>query len=439
MEDLVQLFCINSGVDKPDVICLPIYDEGGAQFDSPFTSKESSMWPRYSLEKEVQKIRKSFPNTEIYFSFMPTLPGVKASHLMCRNQYGEETANGCIVNPHVQKVVFDILSVASTRFAPDGIVLGIIDLHGQNSRGEGKPVDISCFCYHCREAMLEQKFDPAIFSQRVSPLNLVLSATETGIRFITPKARFSPEQLVDLAIKDEFVKEDNEQTRRWAQVILDYIRVRSKITGTAVGEFGRRIKAAFPKTKVGAIINTLSFDWVGGVDLHGLAGQVDEVWLDIEDAMPETIPPNLSAFAYSADRARYRINAFFEFVSDRGYLEQRSRRGTLESTMELLRDRLVHLGRVQNLSKTFVDSVQQMDYLAGFVGIPFDRKIYQQITQTVREEFAVMIADVQEKSPTVSNELIRKYISLLVKYREEGNELNRREIVGFAAQLNLIE
>lgn len=439
LDDLVQLFCLNSGVEKPDVICLPIFDEGGAQFDSKFTSRERSMWQRYSLEKEVQRARKRYPETQIYLSFMPSLPGVKASHLTCRDQYGEETANACFVNPYVREVIIDIILAALHSLDPDGIVFDIVDMHGQSSRGKGKPVDVSCFCSYCKEGMLELKFDPSIFSQRVSPLSMVLSATDTGVRFVTPQTHFSPEQLVDLAIKDEFVSHDDEQARRWAQIILDYIRVRSKVTGMAVGELRQGIKSSFPNKRVGAILNRRSFDWTGGTDLHGLAGQVDEVWLDIEDIATSTVPPNLDVFAYTADRARYRIDAFFELASDRRYLEAALRRDGTESVMERLRDRAAGLGQVQNLSKTFVDSVQKMDYLAGFVGIPYDKKIYQQIVQTVMEELVVMAADMQQKSSTVPKDLVRQYVASLIQYREEGNELNRREIVGLAAQLKLID
>ncbi|MFN8440106.1 MAG: hypothetical protein U0175_05010 [Caldilineaceae bacterium] len=439
IEDLVQIFCVNAGVESPDVICLPLYDEGGPQFESKFTSRENSMWPRYLLEKEVQKIRKRYPQTQIYLSIMPTLPSVKASHLTCRNQYGEETTGACLANPYVQKVILDIVSDALGRFEPNGIVFDIVDIHGQTSRGRGKPVDISCFCSYCRESLLEWKFDASVFSQRVSPLSLVLEATDTGVRFITPKTHFTPEQLVDLAIKEEYVRTDDEQTRRWAQVVLDYIRARSKVTGIMVGEICHRIKQSFPSIRTGAILNNAFFDWTGGTDMHGMTGQIDEVWLDIEDSTAATVPANLNVLAYTADRARYRIDAFFEIASDRRFIESAVSRQGVEYIIGRLRERAGQLGQVQNLNKTFVNSISKMDYLEGFVGIPYDKKLYLQVMQAVTEEANLMAADIQVKPSTVSKELVRQYIALLVQNREQGNDLNRREIIGLAGQLGLID
>lgn len=442
LEDLVEVFCLNSGVEKPDIISLPIYDEGGAQFDSNFTSRNMSLWQRYSLEKEVKNIRKAYPESKIYFSINPTLPGIKASHLTCRNQYGGETTGTCIVNPYVQRVILDIVLEASSRFDPDGIIFDLVDLHGQHAGGEGKPVDISCFCRYCKEGMVELKFDPNLLSQRISPLNLVLRAREKGIRPLspTPNAQITPEQLVDIAIKEEFISKDDEVVRDWAHTIINYIRVRSKVTGMAIGDICQGIKAKFPDKRVGGILNSESFDWVGGTDLQGLAGQVDEVWLDVQDLTKGNVPPNIEILAYAADRARYRIAAFFEFASDRQFLHNQLRDLPIEAVIAMVQDRLSQLEAVQNMSKTFVHSLQGMDFISGFVSIPYDRKFFQRIVQAVRDEITVISSeDAQQKPNTVSKDLIKKYISLLVQYREEGNELNRREIIGLAAQLDLID
>jgi hypothetical protein len=439
LEDLVQVFCLNSGVEKPDVICLPIYDEGGAQFDSKYTSKERSMWQLYSLEKEVQKIRKRYPNTQLYLSVMPTLPGVKAAHFSCRNQYGEEMSGACFVNPYVQQVILDIVLEASNALEPDGIVFDTVDIHGQSAKGKSKAVDISCFCNFCRDSMKDLKFDSTHFSQRISPLTLVLGATDTGIRFLTPKSNFTPEQLVDLAIKEEYIDKDDEKALRWAQVILDYIRVRSKVTGIALGELSQGIKARFPTKRVGAILNKASFDWTGGTDLHGIAGQVDEAWLDTDDLTADNVPPGLEVFAYAADRARYRIDAFFEIASDRRFLEAAVRREGVDYITGRLSDRLGQLSQVQNLDKTFVNSISKMKYLAGFVGIPFEKKIYQHIFEAAREEAAIMAADVQKKPSSFSKDLVKQYIIALVQYVEDGNELTKKEIVSLAAQAGFLD
>jgi hypothetical protein len=274
----------------------------------------------------------------------------------------------------------------------------------------------------------------------MSPFNLVLQGTESGIRYVTPKAHFTPEQLVDLAIKDEFIGRDDDQARTWAQLILAYIRVRSKITGIAVGDITRGIKEAFPNIRVGAILNTSSFDWTGGMDMHGVAGQVDEVWLDVEDTTAATTPPGLDVLAYAGVRARYRIDAFFQIASDRRFLEMASRGDDLPGVLQQLNRRMVEVGQVQNLNRIFAKSIEKMEYFKGFVGIPYERKLFQQIVQTVAAQMDLMAGEIQEVKPsTVSKDLVRKYIGLLVQYREEGNELNRREIIGLAAQFDLID
>jgi hypothetical protein len=441
LEDLVQIFSINSGIEHPNVICLPLYDEGGAQFESKFTSRESSLWQQYSIEKEVKNIRKKYPETKIYLSLNPTLPGIKASHLTCRDQFGGETTGTCISNPYVQKIILDIVLEACQRFEPDGIIFDMVDLHGQYAGGDGKPVAISCFCGYCKDSMREFKFNPDLLSQRISPLNLVLKATNSGIQPLTPtpNARFSPEQIVDLAMKEEFIHQDDEQSRNSAQIILDYIKARSRVTGNAIGEISQGIKSTYPEKRVGAIINDEEFDWVGGTDLQNLSGHLDEVWLEVQDLTSKTVPTNIEIIAYAADRARYRIAAFFEVVSDKQFLRGRVQTETIESIDNLIQNRFNALERAQNLNKIFTSTLEKMDFIGGFVGIAFERKFYQRIIQNVKEEISVIANDIQRKPTAVSKELIKQYIALLVKYREEGNELNRREIVGLAAQLNLID
>jgi len=441
LDDLVQVFSLNSGVEHPNVICLPLYDEGGAQFESKFTSKESSMWQQYDIEKEVRNIRKKYPETKIYFSLNPTLPGIKSAHLTCRNQYGGETTGACITNPYVQEIVLDIVLEACKRYEPDGIIFDVVDLHGQQAGGEGKPVDISCFCNHCKDKMREFKFNPDLLSQRISPLSLALKATDTGIRFLspTPSIRFSPEQIVDLSIKGEFIQQDDDQSRAWAQILLDYIKTRSRVTGSAIGEISQRIKSSIPEIRIGCIINSEEFDWTGGTDLQNLSGRLDEVWLDLQDLTSKTAPTNLEIIAYAADRARYRIQAFFEFASDKRFLRNRIQTESIESIDALIQSSLNSMESSQNLNKTFVFSLEKMDFVSGFAGIPFERKFYQRVLQNIKEELTIISNDIQRKPTTFSKETIKQYIALLVKYREDGNELNRREIIGLAAQLNLID
>jgi hypothetical protein len=101
---------------------------------------------------------------------------------------------------------------------------------------------------------------------------------------------------------------------------------------------------------------------------------------------------------------------------------------------------MVEVGQVQNLNRIFAKSIEKMEYFKGFVGIPYERKLFQQIVQTVAAQMDLMAGEIQEVKPsTVSKDLVRKYIGLLVQYREEGNELNRREIIGLAAQFDLID
>lgn len=371
---------------------------------------------------------------------MPDLPGMKAGHLTCRSQYGIELNSTCFCNPYVQNTILDILDEAIKRFEPNGIVFDTVDIHPQRSRGTGKPIDIACFCNYCQEQMQNQKFDPAVLVQRVGPLSLVLSATDSGIRFITPKSHFSPEQLVDIAIKDEFVKQDDEKTLSWAQTILSYIKVRSKVTGTAIGALRDRIKSISSQLPVVTITNSPSFDWTGGVDLQGLAGQVDEVWTDIDDLTPAAVPPGIEILAYSVDRSRYRIDAFFEFASDRRFLERSMQTDTASvNVIERITERANLLGTANNLNKTLVNSFRKLDFIKGFVGIPYEKKIFQDIVQSIQEQSRLFRPEDEHQVPKVPLELVRKYIGALVQYREQGNELNTREIVGFAAQMNLIE
>lgn len=442
LSDLIDNFCVKSGVDRPDVICLPIWDEGGPQFDSAYTSAEKTLWKRYKVSNELRFLRENYPEIKIYLSIMPDLPGIKSSNLTCRDQFGDEKARACIVNRNTQSLIHKVIDEAVQRFEPDGIVLDIVDIQPQSADASRKYVEITCFCEYCRESMDNLKFDPDSFKKIRSPLSLVLHATDSGISFITPKAVQDPDEIVQEAIRKGYISSSEDPIYHdWAQTIINYVRVRTKITGSAVGKIREAVKAKFPHLRVGAIINTNSFDWTGGSDLRGLIGHIDEVWLDTDDLTNYTAPSEIEIYAYTLDRSRYRVDAFFEYASDRILMETTlgTGRHTVEGLLEIMRERAVRLETANNLDKTVVTSFSEMSFISGFVGIPFDKTIYQSILQAVRKEATLIAETINKGEINISSDKFREYMIHLVQLVEQGVSLGRREIIGLAAQMELID
>ncbi len=315
LSDLVNEFISKTKRGIPDVFTLPLYDEGGPHLPG-YDISEYQLWSSYSLAQSIDQIRTTYPGAKVYLTVMPDLPGLKSGNLTRRTQFGNEVASSiCITNPATQDIVSEFLLTAIEQYRPDGIVFDIVEIQGQTGR-EGF-VEVTCFCDHCREALNKERFTQSDrFGSIDNPFNLVLVSSGNGVRFITPKTDNTPEQLVEQALARGNITQKESYHVEWAELVLDYIRKRSIVTGKSLGAISRRIKQAYPDIRTAAIICDSNFDWTTGMGIEATENQVDEVWLDIDDMSELRAPANTEVHMYLADRSRYYIDAYFEIVSE---------------------------------------------------------------------------------------------------------------------------
>jgi|GEM_PF-5042755 len=439
LDDLINTFCTQVGVNMPDVICLPLWDEGGSQIDSPYAQRSTSPWSaNYHLDEVIELIRQRYSECQIYLSIMPDMPPTKIGFLTTRSQYDNEKPGTCLVNPYVQDLLVDYVNDVRKRYDPQGIVWDTVDIQGQSA--EQGIVEVTCFCYHCREALKARNFDPAVFKPPVNPLNLVLQETGTGIRPVNIKSRMDAKDLQLLASVQHMydtkaVSED--VALAWAQIILDYARFRSKITGDAIGSIGRRLKAEGAIRTV-AILNFPHFDWTGGADLKGMEGNVDEVWMDIDDLQPHEISDRVEVYHYMADRSRYAMDNYFETVSRAGFIDTYVRRGSREPVDALVRARQSRMMAAQNIGVEAIQAVRHHPKIAGVVGAPLDPKHIDQITRRALE-YARALPDQRAQEQGISKEQFQNYISNLIYLNEEQKtEIDRQVLIQLARQMGLL-
>lgn len=444
LDDMVSAFCTQTGVTHPDVICLPLWDGGGAQWDSPLAQRTNDLWDSYSLEKSVKRLRSRYKESEIYLSVMPDLPTVRLARMTTRSQYGNRKPGTCVVNPYVQDFLVNYINDARKALEPEGIVWDIVDIQGQNA--EDNLIEITCFCEHCRQELKDiGDFDGATFAATAlnqNPLNLVLQDSGSSISFVSLKARrMTSKDVVALSIVQGIFKEFmNDVAESWAEIILQYVDTRSAITGRAIGTMNERLKSA-GAVKTGAIINFPHFDWTGGTDLSGLRGQVDEIWLDLDDLQEGEVPDDTELYQYMASRACYSIDAYFEIVSDHNFLLNITRERGLDALEALIEGREERMFATLNLRRHEVELAKGFPGLAGIVGVPVARKHTQLISQAAIN-YATAQAGVRaghaENEGVITKEVFENYIASLFYYEEQGNELNRQVLINAAKQMGLL-
>lgn len=440
--DLVNDFARKTKHGIPDVFALPLYDEGGPHMPG-YDIREYQLWSSFALDQAVVEIRESYPEAKVYLTLMPELPGLKAGNLTRRTQFGNEVSSStCITNPATQDIVVQFALEAIERYRPDGVVFDIVEIQGQTGREE--VVEVTCFCEHCREALIKERFNQSErFRSIENPLNLVLTSTGTGVRFITPKTTHTPEQLVEQALVRGNIKQKEDYHIEWAEIVLDYIRKRSTVTGKAIGTLSRRIKEAYPDIRTAAILCNSNFDWTTGMGIEATENQVDEVWLDIDDMDEFKAPANTEVHMYLADRSRYYIDAYFEIVSDYQYIRSMIERGSVRELYQTISSKADVAIRVQNLNTFIVMSAGSHNFLRGIVGSPISSKVLKQVEKDLRPEIDEIVQRglvARPSSDTITKEELLSYLRNLVMYvAQQDGQINPVEVLQIAARTGIAE
>lgn len=451
LEAHVSTFCNLLMLDKPNVICLPLIDFGGANYPSRYLGQNSGPWASFELTEYARQVKDM--GCKLYLSIIPYMQFIKTESIRNRTQLGRVGTNACLSNPTTQRVLkacideaVELLKTQDTIV--DGIVLDICDLNGSGAR-DGR-ITLTCFCQHCTSVLSRLgKFDYRIFSSHPNPINLALRETETGVRnFNIDLRRLDPALLVELSkdnlVFDEsmFENDDTEQTTTseskqlsWARKVLEYAEARSKVTAHGVSAISEHCSNKGIKFIVA--IGRPSFDWTVGTDLWHLAGIANEVWLDTEDLTANDIPSDMSVYHYLNSRGRYIVSNFFEAVADMEQLFPMAT-GTDERDLErALRvvDRRVGQARGSNhLSRANAAVIELQDWFSGYVGVTLTEQVVLKVSDLIQATHD----DIMKGKSRTLNTSAQDVLIFLMQLAQSGRPIDMNVLSQVAKQLGVL-
>lgn len=442
LEDLIGEFAERLKIDKPDAVCLPVIDFGGANYASSLLDRNVGPWSRFELLALIDEIQNKY-KCEFIAAIQPALPFLDVPVVRTRNQYGDETAGPCLSNPAIQKLlqacIDEFYHLAESRgLKVDGFMLDIVDIHGMSGRS-GR-VNISCFCKHCNEGLSKLgKFDYQLFTKYPSPINLALKDTGTGIaNFTMDLGRVDPGHIIELSkdrdIFDERLIPDEVTASKWANILIEYLEARSRVTAQALETIGSAARNHGMKFIV--TTGNSTFDWTAGIDLWHITNKVaDAVWLDTGDVARGELPVGVEIYHYLSARARYRVDAFFEIVSDTDKLRALAARFTdsKRSPLDEATNRSLQMLAASQLKRANVSALTLQGLGTGYVGFPVTEALIRKImsvTERLIEELAPNSASSQEASG-------RDVLLLLMNVAQSGRQIDMQLLTQIAERLGL--
>jgi hypothetical protein len=381
LDDMVDTYCRRLKVQKPDVICLPLVDYGGANYDSDYIDKNVGYWALKDFAAICRQVKEEH-GSELYLSVNAGLPFIQSTPFIVRDQYNDDKSGACIVNPGIQQLHRKLLEEAIALFEPSGILFDLSDINGQAAVG-GR-LFVTCFCQHCLSEMKRvRNFDPRIFRSHPNPLNLVLKATETGIRNFEIDSRIrSPKELIELSKSNDVYEEElcGANAERWADAIIDYVETRCIVTANALRSIVQEIRDK--GIKVACTICSPRFDWTSGIDLGHLSNIIDEAWLETNDLTAQEITTSgLNVHHLLFSKGRYTVDALFEIVSSRDRLTSIARGLTSANRKidEIIEDRIRKVVGASQFLLSNKIAIELQGACQGVVGIPLTEELAREI------------------------------------------------------------
>jgi hypothetical protein len=437
---LVDEFCTRLRLTKPDIICLPLIDYGGANYSSEILGSNSGPWGQFDFLDLAEEV-KSY-GCELYVSIIPTMNFLETSGLQSRTQYGRESSGVCITNPASQRLIRACIDEAVSKLRERdiptaGIILGIGDINGMSAAD--KRIKLTCLCKYCTDALSKLgRFDYSIFKPFPNPINLFLKETPTGISNITIDLRHVTHRDVIELSKEQGVYDpslvSDANAEKWASSGLDYCEARCKVTASAVQEIGAKCRAE--GIKFGVITGFPYFDFTAGTDIWHLTSKVvDQVWTDTADLTRNEIPPGVAVYHYLSGRARYRIDAYFAEVSDTGRLRAMASQAADEESpvMDLIRRRGTSALTVNQLSRANAAALEFQDAFEGYVGVPLNDFNVSRINDAVQLLLPQLVPESSKKGQTSAAEVIM----FLMRLAQSGRPIDMQVLTQVAGQLGL--
>ncbi len=227
---------------EPDVVVLPALGFWGASFESEYFDQyipqivqlssnpnskniKNSSLIKHDLETLINITRQQLPNAEIYLSINMAFEFLQSEYTCTYDQSNRSSAQACIVNPSVNKILKNFIDELVTTFDTQGIVLDLVDINPQSGDEKSKSVRIHCFCSHCSERLAPFGISKEDFQDVPNALNLALEPTDTGMTYLSIDPNWKkPEHLI-AASKSKKIYDENlvkEFEKAWATKIIGY-------------------------------------------------------------------------------------------------------------------------------------------------------------------------------------------------------------------------
>jgi hypothetical protein len=366
----------------PSEIVLPGVGLGGPTFKSqvhpyphylkPAEDAKSGKYVRpFDLLPEwVGQCRTIGPEMRVWALINPVYGFLDGEYTRLLDQHGITLDdNMCITNTVIQEMT-DTLIDEIVEMGVDGIVFDLTDIYPQSGSNMLVGLQNTCFCSYCLEALEAEGFreGPEMFVGPGNPFRLLLRIDEDGTSHIPVDLRWPVAHLVKMSQARGFV-DANEVIDQDAELLLSYIRARSRVVAQSVRRLGQRAREQEKATAV--ILGDKALDLTTMADIETLHRYeaVGEFWspeVDREYALAHQV----QVCAYLWSRATYAINAFFEtFEKADTILAIQGVDAFLERLMTRSK-RL--LGNI--LAPGNVFTVRKAQEFQGFVGIPLGQK-----------------------------------------------------------------
>lgn len=423
----VKRFKEHSGY-TPTEIVLPAVNHHGPIFKTDVAPMPGYMPPNLEMGQLIEEARREFPDVTVWALINMTLGFLGGiEELRVTDHLGINLdRNLCMVNEVVQKRVKRLINDIM-NYDVDGITFDLTDIFPQSASNvvQGK-IQNTCFCEYCLEGLEEEGWSEGKipFVQR-DIQRVALQATETGTSHITVDLHGpNPQQnLLMQSYARRFVDQESDTTAERAAIeYLDYLKKRVKLTNRKLKELGDVVRSHGKRSA--AITGDSLLDLTTMTDLVSLSEDdvVSEVWVG-NSSRRTARKSNLPVVLYLHGRATYIIQNFFELF----YIA--------EDTIKLrgeahFKNRLLHISRrlmgANVLDPANCNTIQDMDWLEGFVGFPLinnDDLVRLLNSLLVRLDTEILPADIFEPQRNTEPEVDPRVLKMLLdRMRESRGE-----------------
>lgn len=401
---------------KPTAVVLPVTCPDGLLFSVTGLSEALSPYAT-DIARDIRDFQDAVLNfanlgLDIYLLLDPSLQFIDTAALHLVDITGDGSAQTCIGNPRAQDVAAAILGtgvdivVETTQKSPGklkGVVLDLVDLWPMG--GKDDRLELTCFCPACERYFENNK--PGMlrqFKTFPNPWNLLLQVTSTGINPCDEiRLKATADDVIGLCRQKGFDKVFGDQSLplllEQAEILLDYIEVRHNQTIAAVNEVFNQALSDLDSIPRRIILTEGSYyAWTSGLQLERLDildttdhPPYDEVWFDPSSS--ELALNNTPFRSYMWKKARYFLDAFFQFAANAADPAKRTNTGIARLTINQVKSTLK-----KRLNQALATSVRGYTSLAslpelkgdstsservGFIGIALNREVGEKFIEGI--------------------------------------------------------